>query len=140
LCQINIYNNINKLLKLVGQSRVYPNKNRNEIMSFLGKNGFLSMIIDKKYGGNRLPIETQSQIVTKNFSYNTSLGVSIMVPNSLGPTELLQHYDNELQKQYFLPQLANGSMIPCFGLTGPNNGSDAIGSIDKYTLIFKKGN
>ena len=88
----------------MGQSPVYPNKNRNEIMSFLGKNWFLSMIIDKKYGENRLPIETQSQILTKNFSYNPSLGVSTMVPNSLGPTELLQHYGTELEKQYFLPQ------------------------------------
>jgi acyl-CoA dehydrogenase len=136
---IEINNNINKLLKLVGQTPVYPNKNINEIMSFLGKNGFLSMIIDKKYGGNRLSIETQSQILTKISSYNPSLGVSTMVPNSLGPAELLQHYGTELQKQYFLPQLANGSMIPCFGLTGPNNGSDAIGSIDTGKVILKEG-
>lgn len=134
-----INDNIDSLLKLVGQTPVYPNKNINEIMSFLGKNGFLSMIIDKKYGGNRLPIETQSQILTKISSYNPSLGVSTMVPNSLGPAELLQHYGTELQKQYFLPQLANGSMIPCFGLTGPNNGSDAIGSIDTGKVILKEG-
>jgi acyl-CoA dehydrogenase len=136
---IEINDNINKLLQLAGQTPMYPNKNINEIMSFLGKNGFLSMIIDKKYGGNRLPIETQSQILTKISSYNPSLGVSTMVPNSLGPAELLQHYGTDIQKQYFLPKLANGSMIPCFGLTGPNNGSDAIGSIDKGTVVLKEG-
>jgi acyl-CoA dehydrogenase len=54
-----------------------------------------------------------------------------MVPNSLGPAELIQHYGTQRQKDYFLPKLANGSMIPCFGLTGPNNGSDAVGEIDK---------
>ena len=54
-----------------------------------------------------------------------------MVPNSLGPAELLQHYGTEKQKEYFLPKLADGTFIPCFGLTGPNNGSDAVGKIDE---------
>lgn len=54
-----------------------------------------------------------------------------MVPNSLGPAELIQHYGTDAQKEYFLPKLADGTFIPCFGLTGPNNGSDAVGSIDE---------
>ena len=59
-----------------------------------------------------------------------------MVPNSLGPGELIQHYGTEEQKHKYLPKLANGEYIPCFGLTGPNNGSDATGSID--TGIIEK--
>ena len=43
-----------------------------------------------------------------------------MVPNSLGPGELLSHYGTDKQKNDYLPGLANGSYIPCFGLTGPN--------------------
>jgi len=121
---------INELLEKVGTKPIYPNKNINNIMSELGKKGFLSMIIDKKYGGNRLSIEEQSQILSKISSYNPSLGVVTMVPNSLGPAELLQHYGTENQKNYFLPKLADGTFIPCFGLTGPNNGSDAVGQID----------
>lgn len=120
-----------ELLEKVGQAPIYPNKNIKQTMNFLGKNGFLSMIIDKKYGGNRLPIEIQSQILTKISSYNPSLGVVAMVPNSLGPAELIQHYGTEYQKDYFLPKLADGTFIPCFGLTGPNNGSDAVGKIDE---------
>jgi acyl-CoA dehydrogenase len=89
------------------------------------------MIIDLQYGGNRMPIELQSQLLSKISSYNPSLGVATMVPNSLGPAELLQHYGTQQQKDYFLPKLADGTMIPCFGLTGPNNGSDAVGQIDK---------
>lgn len=119
------------ILKKTGQTSIYPNKKINEIMDDLGKNGFLSMIIDKQYGGNRLPIETQSHILSKISSYNPSLGVVTMVPNSLGPAELLQHYGTEYQKLFFLPKLANGTFIPCFGLTGPNNGSDAVGKIDE---------
>ena len=122
---------IEELLRKIGQKSIYPNENIKEVMADLGKKGFLSMIIDKEYGGNRLPIETQSYILSKISSYNPSLGVATMVPNSLGPAELLQHYGTEEQKKYFLPKLADGTFIPCFGLTGPNNGSDAVGKIDE---------
>jgi acyl-CoA dehydrogenase len=121
----------NKLLRKIGTNNIYPSNNIHDTMNQLGKSGFLSMIIDKKYNGNRLKIADQSKILTKLASYNPSLAVTAMVPNSLGPAELIQHYGTQKQKDYFLPRLANGSFIPCFGLTGPNNGSDAVGEIDK---------
>ena len=124
-------NEVNELLQKVGSSPIYPRSEIKDIMDYLGKRGFLSMIIDKEYGGNRLSIETQSHILSKISSYNPSLAVVTMVPNSLGPAELLQHYGTEAQKKYFLPKLADGTFIPCFGLTGPNNGSDAVGQIDE---------
>jgi acyl-CoA dehydrogenase len=123
--------NMNELLEKTGPNPIYPNKNIKDVMNTLGKKGFLSMIIDNKYGGNRLPVEIQSNILSKISSYNPSLGVVTMVPNSLGPAELIQHYGTEYQKEYFLPKLANGTFVPCFGLTGPNNGSDAVGKIDE---------
>ena len=123
-----------ELLREVGTENVYPNSKIHNIMDTIGKKGFMGMIIDKKYGGKKLSIEEQSRILTKISSYNPSLGVSIMVPNSLGPGELIQHYGTEEQKKKFLPKLANGEYIPCFGLTGPNNGSDATGSIDTGIL------
>ena len=119
------------LLRSVGSENIYPNANIHKLIKQLGEKGFLSMIIDKQYNGNRLSITSQSKILSKIASYNPSLAVSIMVPNSLGPAELLQHYGTQQQKDFFLPKLANGTMIPCFGLTGPNNGSDAVGQIDK---------
>ena len=61
-----------------------------------------------------------------------------MVPNSLGPAELLEHYGTQEQKEHYLPRLAYGDYIPCFGLTGPHNGSDATGSIDTGTVIYKE--
>lgn len=124
-------NKANDIMRMVGTQNIYPNPKIHNIINELGKSGFLSMIIDKKYNGNRLSITEQSQILTKLASYNPSLAVTTMVPNSLGPAELLQHYGTERQKDYFLPKLADGTMIPCFGLTGPNNGSDAVGEIDK---------
>ena len=132
-------NSTRELLKIVGPNSIYPSENINSVMSYLGKNGFLSMIIDKKFQGNRVSIAAQSKVLSMISSYNPSLGVVTMVPNSLGPAELLQHYGTEEQKRYYLPKLANGLFIPCFGLTGPNNGSDAVGKIDEGLVELVDG-
>ena len=115
---------------------VYPNRNKNEIINYLGKNKFFSFIIDQKYEGTNLSVREMSSILTKITSFNPSIGITTMVPNSLGPGELLQHYGTEDQKNKYLPGLANGLFIPCFGLTGPYNGSDATGSIDTGEVIL----
>lgn len=121
---------LNSILKHVGSENIYPNPNIHQIMQMVGQNGYLGMIIDEKYNGSKMSITAQSTILSKISSYNPSLGVAVMVPNSLGPGELLQHYGTQKQKDEFLPKLANGEYIPCFGLTGPHNGSDATGEID----------
>ena len=133
-------NKIKELLNKFGnQQQIYPSKNHKEIFEYVGKNKFLSFIIDEKYGGMNLSVNELSSVLTKIASVNPALGVSIMVPNSLGPGELLQHYGTSKQKEEYLPKLANGDYIPCFGLTGPNNGSDATGSIDEGQLIMEDG-
>ena len=80
-----------------------------------------------------------SNMLTKIASVDPALGVVTMVPNSLGPGELLIHYGTQEQKNKYLPGLADGTYIPCFGLTGPNNGSDATGSIDEGTIVKVNG-
>ena len=127
------------ILRKYGTQNVYPSPQIGSIVTDLGKGGFLGMIIDKKYNGNRQPISAQSQLLTMMSSYNPSLAHVTMVPNSLGPGELLQHYGTEEQRQKYLPRLASGQMVPCFGLTGPNNGSDATGKIDQGTLKVVDG-
>ena len=84
-----------------------------------------------------MSVSELSSVLTKIASVNPALGVITMVPNSLGPSELLLDYGTERQKDEYLPKLANGEFIPCFGLTGPNNGSDATGSIDEGTVLMK---
>ena len=125
---------LDTVLPAIGKTSLYPNPKIQDIMHSIGKNGYLSMIIDPLYGGKKLPITVQSTILSKISSYNPALGVVVMVPNSLGPGELLQHYGTTEQKEKFLPRLATGEMIPCFGLTGPHNGSDATGQIDKGVI------
>ena len=126
---------INKLLNNFDMTQVYPNKNNNYWINYLAKEKYFSFLIDEKYDGIKLSVNEMSDILTKITSVDPGLGVITMVPNSLGPGELLTHYGTEEQKNKYLPGLANGDYIPCFGLTGPNNGSDATGNIDKGEII-----
>lgn len=103
---------------------------------FLKKNKFLGMIIPKKYGGLEFSAIAHSSVVMKISTRSGTAGVTVMVPNSLGPAELLLHYGTEEQKDYYLPRLAVGDEIPCFALTGPNAGSDA-GAIPDTGVVCK---
>uniref|UniRef100_A0A6C0AXG7 Acyl-coenzyme A dehydrogenase n=1 Tax=viral metagenome TaxID=1070528 RepID=A0A6C0AXG7_9ZZZZ len=130
---------VTNLLKEYGHiDPVYPGEKHKEVLDYVGKNKFLSFLIDEKYGGIKLSVSELSSVLTKIASHNPALGVIIMVPNSLGPSELLLNYGNEEQKNKYLPGLATGEYIPCFGLTGPNNGSDATGSIDEGEVIINE--
>ncbi|MFC6167789.1 acyl-CoA dehydrogenase [Acinetobacter terrestris] len=96
-----------------------------EAWSYIRENGFLGLIIPKEYGGRAFSSFAQSRIMSKIASRSLTAAVSCMVPNSLGPGELLLHYGTEEQKNRYLPGLAKGEEIPCFGLTSPEAGSDA---------------
>lgn len=103
------------------------------------KSGLLGMIIPKNYGGLDYSFTEHSAIVSYLGSVSSPLAVSVMVPNSLGPAELLLHYGNQRQKNYFLPKLANGEMLPCFGLTSAWSGSDAASMPCRGRIIEKDG-
>jgi acyl-CoA dehydrogenase len=92
---------------------------------YLKSQGFLGMIIDKQHGGKGFSAYAHSQVVMKLASRCSAATVSVMVPNSLGPAELLSHYGTDAQKSHYLPRLARGEDIPCFALTSPYAGSDA---------------
>ncbi len=98
--------------------------------------GFLGMIIPKKYGGKEFSAFAHSQVIMKLASRCADAAVTVMVPNSLGPAELLIHYGTEAQKDHYLPRLAKGLEIPCFALTGPDAGSDAA-SIPDVGIVCK---
>jgi len=95
------------------------------VWQYIKDKGFLGMIIPKQYGGLGFSAFAHSQVVAKLASRCSALVVTVMVPNSLGPGELLLHYGTDEQKRYYLPRLAKGLEIPCFALTNPHAGSDA---------------
>ncbi len=96
-----------------------------DVWKFIKQERFLGMVIPKEYGGLGFSAMAHSEVVTKLATRSVTGAVSVMVPNSLGPAELLLHYGTEEQKNYYLPRLAVGEEIPCFALTGPSAGSDA---------------
>ncbi|MBD3652852.1 MAG: acyl-CoA dehydrogenase [Kangiella sp.] len=107
-----------------------------EVWQFIKDKGFLGMIIPKEYGGKGFSALAHSTVVTKIATRSGSAAVTVMVPNSLGPGELLLHYGTQEQKDYYLPRLAKGEEIPCFALTSPVAGSDA-GAIPDKGIVCK---
>ena len=102
-----------------------------ETWQYMKDKGFLGMIIPKKYGGLEFSAYAHSEVVTRLSTRCSATAVSVMVPNSLGPAELLLHYGTDEQKNHYLPRLAKGLDIPCFALTNPWAGSDAASIPDQ---------
>ncbi len=101
-----------------------------EVWDFLKTRKFFAMIIPKKYGGLGFSAYAHSEVIRKLSTRSISGAVTSMVPNSLGPGELLLQFGTSEQQDYWLPRLARGEEIPCFGLTSPEAGSDAASMID----------
>ena len=108
-----------------------------EVWAFLKENRFFGMIIPKKYGGLGFSAIAHRAVLQKISSVCSVTCSLVAVPNSLGPAELLVHYGTDEQKDHYLPRLAVGEEIPCFGLTGPTAGSDAT-SIPDTGIICKQ--
>ena len=102
----------------------------------LKSHGFFGMIIPKQYGGLGFSAVAHRAVLEKVSSISSTVGSVVAVPNSLGPAELLLHYGTEDQKNHYLPRLADGREIPCFGLTSTTAGSDAT-SISDYGVVCK---
>ncbi len=107
-----------------------------ELWDFIKKNRFFGMIIPKQYGGLGFSALAHHKVIQKIASISSVVSSTVGVPNSLGPGELLVHYGTQEQKDYYLPRLAQGLEVPCFGLTGPFAGSDAT-SIPDYGIVCK---
>jgi len=108
------------------------------VWDFLKTKGFFGMIIPKQYGGLEFSAHAHSQVIMKIASRSGTAAVTTMVPNSLGPAELLLNYGTEKQKKHYLPRLASGEEVPCFALTGPFAGSDASALPDTGIVCKQK--
>src|SRR5438270_521630 len=107
------------------------------VWQFIKDQGFLGMTIPRKYGGLGFSALAHSAVVMKLSTRSSAAAISVMVPNSLGPAELLLHYGTEEQKNHYLPRLAKGLEVPCFALTNPDAGSDAASIPD--TAVVCRG-
>jgi len=107
-----------------------------ELWTFIKNNKFFGMIIPKQYGGLGFSALAHHKVIQKLASISSVVSSTVGVPNSLGPGELLNHYGTQEQKDYYLPRLAAGTEVPCFGLTGPFAGSDAT-SIPDFGIVCR---
>jgi len=104
------------------------------LWDYIKKNKFFGMIVPKEYGGLGFTALGNHKVIQKLASMSSVVSSTVGVPNSLGPAELLMHYGTQEQKDYYLPRLADGREVPCFGLTGPWAGSDAT-SIPDFGIV-----
>ncbi|MDR6628197.1 acyl-CoA dehydrogenase [Acinetobacter lwoffii] len=119
-------NEVETLCSMLDEWEIHEQKALpDHVWQYIKEHGFLGLIIPKEYGGRAFSSFAQSRVMSKIASRSLTTAVSCMVPNSLGPGELLLHYGTEEQKNRYLPGLARGEEIPCFGLTSPEAGSDA---------------
>jgi acyl-CoA dehydrogenase len=117
----------NELCRMVNDWTIRHNEKEipEHIWDFVKKQGFLGMLISKEHGGLGFSAQAQSLILGRIASRSPDVCTIVMVPNSLGPGELIEKYGTPEQKQHYLPRLAQGLEVPCFSLTGPTSGSDA---------------
>lgn len=128
---------VNKLCEVCDDWKIWQTRELPDAAwEVIKKEKFLGMIIPKEYGGLGFSALAHSAVIQKLASRSVPATVTVMVPNSLGPAELLIHYGTEEQKKYLLPRLARGDELPCFALTEPSAGSDA-GSLTSSGTLFK---
>ncbi len=123
---------VNTLAKMIDDYQIVKNGDLPKaVWEFIKKERFFGMLIPRQYGGLEFSAYMQSCVVSKLATRSVSAAVTVMVPNSLGPAELLLHYGTDEQKNYYLPRLATAEEVPCFALTSLEGGSDAGAMPDK---------
>lgn len=128
---------VEEICSMVSDWDVFQRRDFNKkTWEYFKKERFFGLVIPEKYGGHGFSANAHSAIIAKLASRCGPLATTVMVPNSLGPAELLMHYGTEEQKEHYLPRLAKGEEIPCFALTEPNAGSDA-GAMQSHGEVFK---
>jgi acyl-CoA dehydrogenase len=132
-------NEVNTLCALLNDHDVSMQKDfTKEAWDYMRDNGFFALKIPKEWGGKEFSTHAVSQILAKLATHCFDANATVAVPNSLGPGELLARYGTPEQKEYFLPRLADGTLIPCFGLTGPHSGSDATSLIQSDCVVEER--
>jgi acyl-CoA dehydrogenase len=130
-------NEVNELCEMTTDWEIFQNRDLTpQVWQFIKDKKFFGMIIPKEYGGLGFSATAHSRVIEKLVSRSQVLAITIMVPNSLGPAELILKHGTLKQKDKYLSDLAHGIQVPCFGLTEPNAGSDAT-SITSNGVVFK---
>lgn len=71
-----------------------------QVWEFLKTQRFFGMIIPRRHGGLGFSPYAHSEVVRRISAYSITAGVTVMVPNSLGPGELLMQFGTSAQRDY----------------------------------------
>ena len=130
---------VDKLCSILNDHEVTTTKDfSKEAWDYMRDEKFFGLKIPKEWGGMGFSTQAVSQVLAKLGTHCPDANATVAVPNSLGPGELLVRYGTPEQKEYFLPRLADGTLIPCFGLTGPHSGSDATSLIQSDCVVEER--
>ena len=130
---------VNELCALINDHDVVNNKDfSKEAWDYMRDAKFFGLKVPVEWGGLGFSTQAVSQILAKLGTHCMDANATVAVPNSLGPGELLARYGTDSQKEYYLPRLADGTLIPCFGLTGPHSGSDATSLIGSDCVVEER--
>jgi alkylation response protein AidB-like acyl-CoA dehydrogenase len=134
-----VHNKVDRLCALLNDHDVSTKKDfTKEAWDYMRDEKFFGMKIPKEYGGLGFSTQAVSATLAKLATHCFDANATVAVPNSLGPGELLVRYGTREQQEYFLPRLADGTLIPCFGLTGPHSGSDATSLIQSDCIVTER--
>ena len=137
--QLFLERNVDELCALLNDHDVVTRKDfTKEAWDYMRDHKFFGMKIPKEWGGLGFSTQAVSQVLAKLATHCFDANATVAVPNSLGPGELLARYGTQEQKEYFLPRLADGTLIPCFGLTGPHSGSDATSLVGSDCVVEER--
>lgn len=132
-------NEVTTLCNMIDDHKVRVTKDfEKEVWDYMRDKGFFALKIPKEWGGKGFSTQATSLVLCKLGTQSVDAFSTVAVPNSLGPGELLARYGTPSQKEYFLPRLADGTLIPCFGLTGPHAGSDATSLIGSSCVVEER--
>jgi alkylation response protein AidB-like acyl-CoA dehydrogenase len=132
-------NQVDTLCTMLNDHDVVTSKDfTRETWDYMRDEGFFGLKIPKEWGGKGFSTNAVSRVLAKLGTQSSDANATVAVPNSLGPGELLARYGTPDQKEYFLPRLADGTLIPCFGLTGPHSGSDATSLIGSDCVVQER--
>ena len=97
-----------------------------EIMNEMGEMGFLGVMTSTEFGGSGLGYVAYGLVAREVERVDSGYRSAMSVQNSL-VMHPIEAYGSEAQKKKFLPRLATGELVGCFGLTEPDAGSDPGG-------------
>ena len=105
-----------------------------EIMTELGDLGLLGATLPTEYGGSKVNYVSYGLVAREVERVDSSYRSAMSVQASL-VIHPIYTYGSEAQRRKYLPKLASGEWVGCFGLTEPDSGSDPGSLLNRATVV-----